>query len=294
MRQRIQHLRDYFTSTHEANRAALLLLGFGLGIIAAGFVILYLIDPREGETFSLRQLVSDLYANGGAELLSIALTVLIIERLNRRRAIQERQERKEELILQMGSPDNAFAIEAVRFLRQKGWLTDGSLNGAYLWGANLQRADLERANLKGANLFNANLKAATLNSANLTGVDLVRANLQGTYIRQVNLQGAYLRLANLEAADLNGANLQKANLDAANLQDVYLVGANLRGANLRSAKLQGVKFEGVFGAAPPTCDETTSLPDGSHWTPDRDWREFTQPEEWAAEQKAKNHPKPAE
>src|SRR5690606_34681130 len=121
----------------------------GLGIIAAGFVILYLIDPREGESFSLRQLVSDLYANGGAELLSIALTVLIIERLNRRRA---EQERKDELILQMGSPDHAFAVEAARIMRQKGWLHDGSL----------QDADLVITNLKRANLGHANLQAAVL------------------------------------------------------------------------------------------------------------------------------------
>ena len=39
---------------------------------------------------------------------------------------QSVQSAKADLILQMGSPDNAFAIEAVRIARQKGWLEDAT------------------------------------------------------------------------------------------------------------------------------------------------------------------------
>ncbi len=45
------------------------------------------------------------YSNFGIELVSIALTVLVIDRLNQRRA---NRERLQELITQMRSKDNGF------------------------------------------------------------------------------------------------------------------------------------------------------------------------------------------
>ena len=94
--------------------AAVILLVFGVGVVGGGY--LFTQDIR-----NLRTLVEQLYSNFGIELFSIAITVLVIETLNERRA---KQERKTELILQMGSPDNSFAVEAVRILRQKaGWRT---------------------------------------------------------------------------------------------------------------------------------------------------------------------------
>ncbi len=269
MRERISkwrtNRREQWQGLDEATQAAMRLLAVGVGIILTGFVILYLLDPHEGDEFSLRQLLSDLYANGGAELLSIAVTVLIIERLNRRRA---EQERKEELILQMGSPDNAFAVEAVRILRQKGWLEDGSLTGENLSNARLEYAVLWQASLVSMNLWNANL----------LGANLWRANLQASILWQ----------ATLAAANLWEANLQKAQLQGANLQGSYLREANLRGANLLEANLEAVRFKNdSYDCILPICDETTILPDGTRWTPDRDWREFTHPKEWAAEQAKK-------
>ena len=68
-----------------------------------------------------------------------------------------------------------------------------------------------RANLQGANLWGADLQDANLQDANLWGADLQGANLWGA-----NLQGA-----NLCGADLRGANLQDANLcGAKNLPDL--------------------------------------------------------------------------
>jgi hypothetical protein len=60
-----------------------------------------------------------------AELVGIGITVLIIDNANE--AIKRREEKKR-LILQMGSPDNAFAIEAVRQIRARGWILDGALH----------------------------------------------------------------------------------------------------------------------------------------------------------------------
>ncbi len=101
--------------------------------------------------------LTDAYHKINGELLGIGITVLIIDNAND--AIKRREEKKW-LILQMGNPDNAVAIEAVRQLRTRGWLFDGALHGANLSDATLIMADLINADLRVANLSNANLWGA--------------------------------------------------------------------------------------------------------------------------------------
>ena len=72
-------------------------------------------------------LVTKIFNDLRAELIGIGLTVVLIDLAYKR--VQTREE-KERLILQMSSPDNPFAIEALRQITERGWLTDGSLRGA--------------------------------------------------------------------------------------------------------------------------------------------------------------------
>lgn len=148
-----------------------------------------------------RALLNDFYANLSTELASIAVTILIIDRMHQHHDDQREHER---LVLQMGSPDNGFAIEAVRLLSAQGWLHNGGLVGAHLSHANLESADLHRVNLQEARLSMANLRHTLLNESNL---------------RDANLQGANLEEAVLVGADLRGANLNDANLQGARLTD---------------------------------------------------------------------------
>ncbi|MEP6988104.1 MAG: pentapeptide repeat-containing protein [Chloroflexota bacterium] len=157
---------------------------------------------------------SGYWINIYATLVGAVLAIAVIDRRAEERSRLERvaeaevaenratKQRKEELILQMGSPDNGFAVEAVRLLEQKGWLRDESL----------MKADLHKANLQGAYLLVANLQHAKLPLA--------------------NLQNAYLHGANLYSADLAGANLRNTNLELANLNEAYLNGTNLEEALL--------------------------------------------------------------
>ncbi|MBN8596010.1 MAG: pentapeptide repeat-containing protein [Anaerolineae bacterium] len=82
-------------------------------------------------------------------------TVLIIDQRAEQRAIRQR---KEELIAQMGSRSNAFALEAVRLLRSKKWLMDGSMNGANLSRGELENAELQFADLQLVDMTETNLK----------------------------------------------------------------------------------------------------------------------------------------
>lgn len=181
--------------------------------------------------------------------IGAVLTVTFLDRQAEQRATRQR---KEELILQMGSPDNGFAGEAARLLRRKGWLTDGSLITAGLLRANLQGMDLSRANLQEAYFLDANLQEAYFVGANLQRAGLVGVNLQAAILYGANLHGVHLERANLQAAHMGLTNLQEAVLEDSNLQDADFEGAEL--------------------------NIDTVLPDGIKWTPDCDLSRFTDPE----------------
>jgi uncharacterized protein YjbI with pentapeptide repeats len=83
-------------------------------------------------------------------------------------------------------------------------------------------------------------------------------------LRHARLHRASLRQTVLSTADLRGANLQQADL-----RDAYGRQVDLRGADLQGALLHGARFEDAH------LDEETTLPDGTHWTPDRRLEEFT-------------------
>jgi hypothetical protein len=179
--------------------------------------------------------------------LLLGLGVLIFDQY------QEIQNQKDNLILQMNSPDRVLAIEAVRILASEGWLFDGTLNNKNFADVNLEGTRfLAQANLKGANLNNANLRASNLRGANLEDTSLVEANLEGSRLIEVNLRRANLTASNLTRVDLTDADLSGADLTVANLQDVIL--------------------DNVI------WDNSSILPDGTTWTPDRDLSKFTNSE----------------
>ena len=153
----------------------------------------------------------------GPEMAGIVIGVVTIDYLNERR--QDAQ-LKEQLILQLGSIHNDVTDTALRALRARGWLEDGSLSGAFLASANLSGAFLGSANLSGVDLGSADLSGAGFGEANLSGAYLLGANLGGAHLQRANLSGAHLW-----AANLSGANLRRANLSGAYLSWVDLSGA---------------------------------------------------------------------
>lgn len=209
-----------------------------------------------------------------AELIGAGIATLLIG--NASQAAQIKEEKKR-LILQMGSPDNSFSIEAVRQLRQQGWLQDGSLNGANLQRANLSGADLGGANMSGVDLREADLSGASLMWSNLNEARLFKANLSGVRLYEANLSGAILIRADLSEADLIRANLtgaylwsvnlSGADLWLANLFDVNLGNANLSGTNLEDANLSGATLYNENLNLPVLFDETTKW-NGAFYTED--------------------------
>lgn len=205
------------------------------------------------------------------EVLSISVTVFVLDLLARRREDRREEVRlKHDLIMRMGSQVNDTAVSAANELDRRGWLWDGSLQGAHLSGADLQGAYMFEAFLKEALLVRANLQATNLSGSNLTKAYMVESDLRRADLSGATLQEADLLGANLQEADLSGADLRMADLDSANLSQAILSEAHLQGAKLYRANLQGALLFEPF-------DHRSILPDGSRWTPETDMRRFTDP-----------------
>jgi uncharacterized protein YjbI with pentapeptide repeats len=244
---RLADFRKQVIEGWTVQRIAAVLIVVGLVVFVVGIVNKHCVCagwPNVGET--LNDVISDFYANVSVDCLSIAFAILVIDRLNERRADQEL---KAQFIREMGSTDNGIALRAVKELRVRGWLKDGSLRGGNLSDANLQGADLSESDLQGADLSDANLQNALVNNANLKGAKLLCANLEHAQLRNTDLQETDLVGANLREADLAGADLREAEVGDANdrvfklsvYPYIFSGQTTLRGAVLEKAKLQKAK-----------------------------------------------------
>jgi len=211
--------------------------------VAIGFLFSY---PPE---WPLYNFVNGFYTNVSTELVSIAITVLVIDYLYQRR---EDEQLKYRLVWEMGSKDQGFALRAVKELRARKWLFDGTLKNQDLSYANLEGADLKEADFENATLIHANLKGAHLEEGNLKNANLAEAVLhdahleesvfQNSRMEKVRLQKAHLYRADLKNVDLLGALLQGAELRYVDLEDARLEEADLRMADLTGAKLRGANL----------------------------------------------------
>ncbi len=203
-------------------------------LLALGFATLGLYWYPQ--SWSGHAFIASLYDALAASLIAISITVLLIDHANEQR---DRRQLKKRLIWEMGSSDQAFAIRAVKELRDAGWLTDGSLEGVDLTLANLAKAQLPNARLKGVVLSQSDL-----NATNLEGADLRNAHLEGAVAGGVNVRKAQIGGANLREARLHNANLEEIDSAEApvDMLNAKLVQASLRGARLRNARLEECDF----------------------------------------------------
>ncbi|MEM6285397.1 MAG: pentapeptide repeat-containing protein [Chloroflexota bacterium] len=155
------------------------------------------------------------------ELISVAVTILILDRRAQRReevrradekareAERQREERIARIIREMRSPFGDVAADAVKEALHL--FKDGTFEGNNsLWQVNLSGHYFEEVQLAAANLYGADLSKAFLLCTSLKGAILTRANLTD---------------ATLILTDLSNANLTQANLTGATLEEVNIIGA---------------------------------------------------------------------
>lgn len=233
----------------------------------AGFLLGFVTYPAlQAVGFSLGQFIISI----APEIVGIFITVVIIDTFYRRR---EEERLKHDLIREMGSFANPVAIRAVEALRDKGWLTDGTLihkkfHQAELKYADLSNAVLNRCRFAGANWQNVKAYHLQLTGGQLGGIDLRKSQLNVSNLAHTNINDADAR-----EADFRGCNLEGVHFDQTDLENCNFTGTNLKGTDFYNANLKGVDFErAVF-------DENTLMPDGYSWTPELDIRRYTDPEQ---------------
>ncbi len=206
------HVRKHWDSPGE--KELRIIQAIALLLIVAGVTVFFVTEPG---TFW-----HDLWPN----MVSTCGVILGIDELNRRRSAQEY---KRDIIRQMASRSNDFALDAARIAKDEGWLEDGSLAkysfksanlaGADLWRANFTEGFLWEANLTGSQLSNASLARALLMRANFTGAHLLFADFTNAQLNQATFTGASLWGACFVGADLSSANFTETNPREANFRE---------------------------------------------------------------------------
>ena len=231
-----------FTSTQTFS---LLLIVIAIVTIVIGYSVVHS-SEAVGFIFNV---FNDFYANVSSELISIVITVLVLDRLNERR--QNAQELRR-LTALMNSDENMITKIAVAELRARGWLENNSLKGSHFHEANLKKARLESVVMERCSFFRSNMEGAILSKSNFNQSHFTLTNLRRASMSDTNFQDSSLANADLAFSTIVGCNLRKT---------------NLAGVNLKNAVLLDCQF-----------DEGTILPDETYWTPNANMKWYTDPE----------------
>ena len=213
------------------------------------FILIFMIIRYykvSSESSIIIKFFEDFYANILTELLSIAFTILIINALY---DLRDQNNEKKNLRLQMSSPDNAFAREAIRKLKLRGWfyeilskIKEGELRGANLCNEDFSGISFENLDLSDSKLCGVNFARVIFN-----GVILCKAE-----VKHSNLIGAEFKLSNLAQADFSDSDLSYATFKNTSLQGSIFINSNLTNtifynsdlsfANLTSSELKRCRF----------------------------------------------------
>lgn len=194
----------------------------------------------------------EIWINAFMEILSILVTILIIDVLNRWRDEQQtRRENIARLLREARSTVDYVAAAAMEELHDSGLLTGEDS----IYAQKVREGD-ENAHLRRAALTNIHL-----NNVNLAGVDMRHITLNKADLSATNLSGADLTQAKLQQVNLTNANLQGANFTKAYCYRANFSGADLRKADFRGANLEGAELKGAKLDNDTKFDSETVLPD---------------------------------
>lgn len=150
--------------------------------------------------------LEELWPNIIPELLSIAITVFIIDTLYNKRSDDEQ---KRVLVGKMGSNNNDVATEAWTEIDARGWDLDGTLRGKFLLSANLDGNKFTGADMRGIILSFSSLRDTSWIETDLEDAALDHTDLTGSTLSSYP-DGPHIPEANLKNASLFNANLTNA------------------------------------------------------------------------------------
>src|SRR5690554_78599 len=120
--QRFRERQELFKKLWAENQWLYVFWGIAIGVLITAVA-------------SGNESVLDVLVSFAPEFVGLLFVTVV---LDRRAKYREREQRKQQLIRDIRSRSNDFALRAVNELRHERWLTDGTLQNADLSSANLQ------------------------------------------------------------------------------------------------------------------------------------------------------------
>lgn len=230
----------------KISRISYILLAIGLLFAFGGFINHYYLITTGPNGSVFGEWLEQNYANVSWELISIFITVGIIQATYEKKRHDEQIDR---LMRETSSEVRDVAVKAVEDLREEGKLIDGSLHSHSFW-----RGNLPNGSFYNGELVESNFSYAILNGANFNGAQLRRASFEGVSAKVSHFHRAILENVNMFMADLEGADFLDADLLDANLMQTNLL--NCQNVGLRQFVLakhlhratmpDGKKYDGRF------------------------------------------------
>lgn len=235
---------------------------------------------RQRGSFDVGLLLDEMWANVGAELASIAITVLIIDRIYRiqserkEKALRESELRTQQQLYEYRLYRAATQAEkqvllyemCVRNLLEGINLAQLDLSGIALGrlpaGSSIdpfyplpRHEEPKTISMRGANLSGCLLNETDFSHIDLRGAGFVRTQMNNTVFNNTDLRGAVFTFATLENVKMRGANIE----------GVLFYRSHISGLDLTDAKINGVDFDRNFPS-------DVTLPDGRKL---EYWSDFT-------------------
>lgn len=172
--------------------------------------------------------------NLSSELIGAVLLYFILEKIIHK--TEQINQLKDKLLIQMESSDNSTARDAINQLKKEKWLQDGSLNGRFFNGANLQEAFLTNADLKNVGFYRCDLTNAHIYLSQLINL----SDLRMTTMPDGNLyDGRFKLIGDLDWArikyDVDGSDVSFAKYYGVSLSE-YQAGQRWADENLTTIK----------------------------------------------------------
>ncbi len=146
------------------------------------------------------------------------------------------------LIQRLRSKHTLTIREALTEARQRGWLQDGTLDGALIYGAKWQNAELVGAKLRHATLSGVVLQSATLTGTDFSGAEMIDSDWRGATAQRVKMVGVDAIAAKLSAVDFTDADLSGVTLGNATLSFTRFHHTTLREVDFNCAIFDNTIF----------------------------------------------------
>lgn len=236
----------------QSNKSLRIIQLLAWGLLASGLVLLIYgslqqwqgVRSQVSHGFWLEFVLQN-YSNFSAELISVSITVLLIDRLYR---TQDRRDRVLHLTSLAVSKDAQVSKNAVQELLAGGNFQDGLLEGANLAEVDFHDIGLPNSRLASAYLVSANFSGSILFGSDLSWANCGDVDFSNSSLARCNLVQGFFHRANFELADLVGAQVALAEFTETNLRGATISPAQL--ASLfslwGSIMPNGSKYNGRF------------------------------------------------